>query len=83
MKSGSRGHRARPASRRGARHPDEADIGIVDAPARLPVIVINRKRHRIDAREIFVVEQMLLPQHAAALAAEVGRQRQCGSTHSQ
>jgi hypothetical protein len=26
---------------------------------------------------------MLLARHAAALAAEVGRQRQCGSTHSQ
>ncbi len=37
---------------RGARHPDEADIRIIETPARLPVVMIERKGHGIDAREI-------------------------------
>ena len=60
---------------RGARHADETDIGIVDAPARLAVIVVEREGHRVDAGEILAVEQMLLARHAAALAAEIGGER--------
>src|SRR5439155_5280067 len=56
---------------RGPRYADETDIGIVDAPARLPVIVVDRKRHRIDPREIFIVEQMLPARDAVALPAEI------------
>ena len=40
--------------------PTQANIGIVEAPARLPVIMIEGKGHRVDPREIFIVEQMLL-----------------------
>jgi hypothetical protein len=58
-----------------ARHADQADIGIIDAPARLPVIVIDREGHRIDAREIFAVEEMLAARHAMALRPEIGGER--------
>ena len=37
--------------------------------------MIEGKGHRVDARKIFVVEQMLLARHAAALAMQIGRQR--------
>src|SRR5205823_8040638 len=60
---------------RGARHSDKTDIRIVDAPGRLSVIVVDRKGHRVDAREIFIVEQMLPAGHAMALPAEIGGER--------
>src|SRR5437763_10554661 len=60
---------------RGARYADKTDIRIVDAPGRLSVIVVDRKGHRVDAREIFIVEQMLPAGHAMALPAEIGGKR--------
>ena len=56
---------------RGPRYANQADIRIVDAPGRLPVIVIDRKSHRIDARKIFTVEQMLPARHAMARPPEI------------
>ena len=60
---------------RGTRNAHETDIGFVDAPARLPVIVIEREGHRIDTREIFVVEEMLLAGDPPALAVEMRCER--------
>src|SRR5713101_4379120 len=57
------------------RHPDQADIGIIDPPARLPIIMIDGKGHRIDAVEIFAVEQVLLAGQPTTLPAEMRRER--------
>src|SRR5207248_5001636 len=60
---------------RGARYADKTDIRIVDAPGRLSVIVVDCKGHRVDAREIFIVEQMLPAGDAMALPPEIGGER--------
>ena len=60
---------------RGARDADQDDIGIVQAPERLAVIVIEGEGHRVDALEILAVEQMLLAGQTARLAAEIGGER--------
>src|SRR5271155_685388 len=60
---------------RGTRHADQTDIGIVETPTRLAVIMIEGKRNRVDTRKILTVEQMLFARHPTALAMEVGSQR--------
>src|SRR5260370_20777838 len=59
---------------RGARYADETDIGIVETPTRLAVIMIEGKGNRIDAREILAVEQMLFARHPPTLPMKIGSQ---------
>ena len=60
---------------RGARHPDQDHVGIVEPPHRLTIVVIEGEGHGVDALEILGVEEMLLAREAAALAPEKGAER--------
>src|SRR5690606_28440440 len=49
-------------------------IRVVETPGGLPVVVIERKGHRVDPGEILVVHEMLSARKPAALAPEMGRE---------
>jgi len=58
-----------------ARNTDKADIGIIDTPARLSVVMIEGESHCVDPREVFAVKQMLFAGQPSALSPEIGSER--------
>src|SRR5262249_34932041 len=52
----------------------KANIGVFEAPAGLPVIMVEGKRHRVDSGEILIIEEMLLAWQSTALPTEIGGQ---------
>src|SRR5436190_13968312 len=59
---------------RSTRDANKTDIGIVETPTRLAVIMIEGKGNCVDAREILAVEQMLFTRYPTALTMKVRSQ---------
>src|ERR1700746_2829331 len=57
------------------RHADKTDIGVVETPTRLAVIMIEGKGNRVNAREILAIEQMLFARNSTTLPMKIGSER--------